>query len=887
MLSKKRLAAFLITLFCSLLILQAQQKRLYLANDDHTDYMWTANEAAYDSVFVKMIDYYLQQIDDTKNSAPALQVKYNLDGSFWVKAYEKHRSPAQFQRLLAAIRSGHISCPLNTLVSCYGAQPTEAVLRGMYYAGNLERKYNLRFPLAVSMENQTIPLGLASLWAGAGAKYSWRGVCGCATRFTNEDLSTRRHQLYNYRGLDGRGVIMKWYARTIFNGRTLGGYAECRRQMRPTDPVKDMGEVVDDLDKMCDTAHANAAYPFNVAAAFGYGWDDLANYNAPDFTAAAQRYSTPARKVIVSNEIDFFEDIAQTYPRLPVEQLSYGNEWDTYCASMNETTARVRRAMEQLRTAEALAAIAAIKGNDLTPLLQQSREQAWEALGLYWEHDWTADGPVSQKDRANWQIKLQEQVSAYADSLQQMAGRAIAAKIITGKHKRFYVFNALSWPRSGMVQVAVDDKETADNARVLDLSTGREVVSQLILRGGKHFVQLQVQDIPSLGYKIFEWQPGNKRHSLPGISVDNGVIKTKYYRLRVSPAGVITEWYDSLANSRPLVKLTEGRYINDFGSKDPGNGSLTVENNGPLSITLKAVSNDPLPHASYITLFANSPRIVIEDSILANFSKLSTWAFSFDLTNPTTHHEELGALLTAKKETRGGHYAAQNARYDWQTFNHFADLSEANYGISISNTDCSFFKLGNSTPDSLWETTAQLNALAGGQTDPYTGLSKNKKDTVMMGIYRQNGASSFRYHFALQAHNAPYDPITAMKFALDDQNPLIAVPVTGQQVKDSATSFSLLQVNDTACIVWSIKPAEEGIAGGLIARIWNFGQQPVKTWLQMPTKLQRANETTHLEINIKKLTPMDNRLPVQLGGLQMQSFRLQPRLTSTKGLAAR
>ena len=53
----------------------------------------------------------------------------------------------------------------------------------MYYAGRLERRDVVRFPLATAMENQTLPLGLAPLWAGSGARYSWKGICGCATKF--------------------------------------------------------------------------------------------------------------------------------------------------------------------------------------------------------------------------------------------------------------------------------------------------------------------------------------------------------------------------------------------------------------------------------------------------------------------------------------------------------------------------------------------------------------------------------------------------------------------------------------------------------------------------------------------------------------------------------
>lgn len=73
---------------------QAQQKRLYIANDDHTDYMWTADEAKYDSAFVQMLDYYLHQIDSTKNQSADFQARFNCDGSAWLKAYKKYRSPS-------------------------------------------------------------------------------------------------------------------------------------------------------------------------------------------------------------------------------------------------------------------------------------------------------------------------------------------------------------------------------------------------------------------------------------------------------------------------------------------------------------------------------------------------------------------------------------------------------------------------------------------------------------------------------------------------------------------------------------------------------------------------------------------------------------------------
>ncbi len=114
----------------------AAQKRIYIANDDHTDYMWTANEAEYRTAFLEMLDYYLNLADSTAGNASPYQSRWNCDGTFWVWEYERNRSAAQFQRLINRIRDGHISVPLNPLCVVLGGAPAEAVLRGMYYPGS-------------------------------------------------------------------------------------------------------------------------------------------------------------------------------------------------------------------------------------------------------------------------------------------------------------------------------------------------------------------------------------------------------------------------------------------------------------------------------------------------------------------------------------------------------------------------------------------------------------------------------------------------------------------------------------------------------------------------------------------------------------------------------
>jgi alpha-mannosidase len=824
-----------------------------------------------------MLDYYLDQIDSTQSNPSDFQSRFNCDGSYWMQAYQRHRSTAQFERLISRIKSGHISMPLHALINCYGGMPTEAAIRGMYYAGQVERKYNLRFRMAGTMENNTIPLGMSSIWAGSGAKYSWNGIGGYGSQMTYEYRANRRNQLYNYTGLDGSSVIMKWY---IYNEKItspLGGYAELRTTMKSKDVITEIGSMIPRLDAMCDTISPDSNYPFNSAAAIGYGHDDLATYLSPEFIQVAINGTTPSRKVRVSIAEDFFKDIEMNYPKLPSESVTYGNEWDLYSASMNEATAKMRRSTEKLRGAEALAAVAQLRGmgqgawgkNDsFSDELKDIRNKAWDSFGYYWEHDWTGDSKLSMNERPAWQIKLQKNLSTYVDTLQNLFIQILGKQISQSDNPRFFVFNPLSWNRNDVADYAWDGDYPV---KVIDLQSKKEVTSQLIKKAGRNYLRIFAENIPSAGYKIFEIRKGKPERFTNDITVSGEMIDNSFYRLRLSPSGAITEITDKLMGNRQLVKAIDGKYLNDLGTDDVNHGNpVVVENSGPVSITLKAVSEFPIKHTVRVTLFAKSPRIEIENRIDANFGDVKTWTFSLNLNNQTTRFEELGAVLIARTETNGGHYASQNARYDWQTFNHFANMSEDNYGITISNLDCSFFKLGKSSVYLLDENSSQLNALAGGRAD------KKVEDGGYLGFPNQNGETSFGYHFALTSHQSGFDATSSMKFSLEHQNPLVTGEVLGDQTASKQNQFSLLSVSDPNVLLWSVKPSEEGMDNGLITRFWNIGSSKSNPEIKLSQNIGSAWQTTHIETNENPIKPLNGSLSVSFNPYQIKTFRLLP-----------
>lgn len=858
----------------------AEPTRIYLANDDHTDYMWTADADTYANVFVEMIDFHLKLADETAANPSPYRNRFNADGSLWLAAYEQRKSPAEFARLISRIRDGTISVPLNTLVSCYGGQPVETVLRGMYYAGRIERAHGLRFPLAVAMENQTLPLGLASLFAGAGARYSWRGVCGCASKLRNSVLGERAREIFWWAGHDGQRLLMKWHSLVPPGNQKSGGYAEA------FDPVKAVTFLDSDPAFLQRYRAPGAAEPFRVRGAFGFGWDALdrktGQPHAPDpktypqvdhFHVVAQQQSNARRQVIVSNEQDFFEDFEKTHgASLDAQSVTYGNEWDLYSASMAETSARAKRAVEKLRSAELLATLVSLKFPDFMRRRTPARDRAFTAIGLFWEHNWTADGPISRGQRAAWQEEVVTGIESYVHSIQAEAVIRLGGLIPRPeKANRFFVLNPLGWSRTG----AADHAYTGPaNIHVREVNTGRDVPHQIVSLSGARHLRILARDVPSAGYKVYEILPGvgtarTDAAATTGPATDGALVfENSAVKLVVERDGAIRSFIPKNAGASELAATIDGLALNDLAPNSAAGEPLRVENAGPVSVTLCARSEAGLDHTTAITLYRDSDRIDIRNEITANFADVRHWAFSFNLPSPSVRTEEVGAINLNKLTTDGGHYAPTHARYDYITVNHFADITsgDGRHGLTLSNPDLAFAKLGRSTVAALDTTTPQLNVLAGGQVD---GPS--------LGIRAQNGATYFLQRFALRPH-AAYDPVAAMTFALEHQNPFVTGAIIGKETGPfPADTFSLLNVSDPSVLLWAVKPAEEGIDRGVIARLWNVSDAPATATVALLPSLVSAQRTTHVETDLEPIPLTAARtLPTSFARQQIQTYRLFP-----------
>jgi alpha-mannosidase len=823
----------------SAVLAQTPLKRLYLGNDTHTDIMYNGTEEEWAKMTLDMADFYLGQCEHTLKHFPSEErARWNFDTGWALYQLEKRKPVTYLQRILAQLKNGQMSVPYNFTLPLYGCSTPEAVLRSFYYSGYLERKYGLDLDLAVCQENATIPLGLASLWAGSGAKYSWKGVCNCATK--TKTIGTRDHEIYWYTGLDGQRILMKWYSNYGWNAE-LGGYGE---MLEPTRAIIQM-----------DTLCGSKRYPYRIAAAFGKGWDNMHNYSF-DAQWGLKPRTLPGTKVMLSNESDFFKDFEKEYgDKLPSQTVAYGNEWDNLPACLAEVSGQVRRSVEKLRAAEAMAAVVGMKQPGTFASLDPLKADFMYSLSMYSAHSWTVDGPIKRHDFATWARQLQAKITRYVDTLHTVAAQQLGQQLaVAGSQKAFFVFNPLNWPRTELADVPYAGPDVPS---IVDLTTRQRVPTQRIERDGQTYLRILATNVPSVGYKLYGIGPGGKAAAGGKLSFSQNIITTPFARLTLSPGGGITSLIETKTGRE---WATPDKPLNSLDSGYVAAGTLTLVHAGPHSLQVRCEGPKPLKHSSLITAYAHTPRIDIQNEVRQNFGDPLHWSFRFNVPQPELWHEEVGAVIKAKTVKEGGHYADRMARYDYLTYNHFADMGNATGGITLSNLDCLFLKLGNSTPDRLDSDSPEVKVLIGGQID------KDKN----LGIRMQDGDSLFRQHLALIPRAGRFDQTAAMKAAMSHQNPLVVGMVSGSG-EASALQRSFLTTTDSNVLLWALKPGEEG---GTTARLWHLGTQPTAPLLNWGAPIRKATEATHVETDIAPIVPQANALPTQFRQHQLKTYRV-------------
>jgi alpha-mannosidase len=110
---------------------------------------------------------------------------------------------------------------------------------------------------------------------------------------------------------------------------------------------------------------------------------------------------------------------------------------------------------------------------------------------------------------------------------------------------------------------------------------------------------------------------------------------------------------------------------------------------------------------------------------------------------------------------------------------------------------------------------------------------------------------------------------------------LVAGRVTGGNAYPE-TNFSLLSTTNPDALLWTLKPAEDGIDEGFVTRFWNMSDEPERFTVSVNGGLQKASAITHIETDFRPETVTGGKLQIGAMPWQLQSFILSPSLKSAK-----
>ena len=767
----------------------------YLMNSNHTDYNWNATAAEYDAAMLSELDFYLQRIEATAGDPAAEQARYVPDNWWWLYLYEHNRTPAEFEILLDAIRSGHITIPLNPFVTLYGALPTETAIRAGYYPARIGRDHGLEFLLAENIENHTSPWGLASIWSGSSVDYTWKGVCGCVQsapdRFDDE--------LFIWQGPDDKTLLFKWY-NLLGSNQDWGGYSEARANL--ASPSQIDAEITRTQIRMPGIAFTGL---------FGAGWDDVI-WQSDSIVDAVVAYNASGSgdTAIVSNGVDYFQalEAAGVPTSLNTLRGGWGNDWDMWPASLAERTSRTRRALERMRTAEALAVWAEHHEPGFWPPVRDDLELGMMSVWKFFEHGWavTGGGPSlaqMQADKEQWTSDIENAVEGAVVT----AEAVVAGLFTTPNEDRVAVFNPLGFERTGIADVAAPGPGPFI---VSDVATGLEVPSQLMSLGGSSYLRFLADAVPSLGYRVYRVMPGTPSlwPDAATVTPAGRTIESDNYRVVVGLRGQIVEATDKTA--MPEVQLAGANALNDYGIG--AIQSVVAENVGPVSATLRVELTAP-SRTVRVTLYAGIGRIDIDNEITEHQTGYHSYTYHAGLAGAQIRFEEIGAIARPGLVADGGDFLP-GTRASRMTLNHFVDFSVGDYNLVLSNRDAFAMRINDSSNSSFDLTGDEIEAVVMEQA---TGA----------GSSDQGGDDLFVNRFALIGLATPYDGAAAMRASLSHQNPLHVVALPRNQAGPLADPIAgLLSVSSDQVVVTAFKPAEDANAG-FIVRAWELDDTPI------------------------------------------------------------
>ena len=861
----------------------ARKWKLFLAPQMHLDMGYTDYRPNSYEVHTRNIDEITAVLEKRKD------FKFNPDGAFIFSDYWQNRKQDRRERVLVLMREKRLTLPAQLFTINTGLASQEELFRLFYTSAEFSRSYGIPITYANQTDVPAHVWALPSYLQAMGIRYfaissnPFRGAI-----IPNGRMNAKSP--FWWEGPDG-GRVLTWFSRQYqqFEGLFTKNNSEAAG--------------VNSLPIYLQT-YSTAEYAPDAVLVYGTQSDNRPFLASElDFPEQWNKdFAFPNLRIATIDE--FFGYVEQNFgASLRTMSGDGGAWWEEMAASNARFAAQARRAKDRALAAETFAALAGAVNTDIRYPIELDNS-IWQNLLFYTEHTWGAAGTWRRPEHDE-AIVLRRDKEAFSEDaahdVDYMLRRGLSqlgAKLNL-RGPAVVVFNSLSWPRSGEVEVDINRGNG-----LVDLETGKPVELELVRRVPDEQydrVRLRAESIPALGYRCYSIVAGGSAAAASNLE-NSSTIESPYYRVTVDPErGGIASIYDKtlgkeLVDAGSPYALDQYVYAG-YGrenesliqQRDRWNSSLLQISpalpQAQLAIStarhgnVKAVQKTPWgARLVMLSSAAHTPVIRTEIRLFDHDKKIQIWnrlqkdevkapegvyfAFPFAATPARIRYESQNTWIDPEKDQLPG------ANKEWFVAQHWVAVSSPDVSIGLTLDEAPLLTLGDINRG-LWPRTL---AVRNGTLFSYVMNNYDGDDEPPF----QGG--EFDFHYTITS-DATFEPDRLARFSRDETRPLESDPVTeadklvwpDEPLPGASGGF--LEIDDPHVILGAWKGAQDG--RGVVLRFYNTSASAATAHVGFPhLQFEEAYWTNPVENDEGSAGSTGRQLLVPLKPHEIRTVRL-------------
>ena len=796
---------------------------IHVVNDTRSGYTWGFDEKATRLNMAELVRAHLDAMTRTDDWPEAARDRYTMAVTNEALAFLEHY-PARRAELVRRLREGRLTLGPFLANTLWGWQSEEAFLRSLYPARRLEREWGVPIDVAHHTEVPSLPWGVSSLLAGAGVRWLAVPFLDTDTEWGGLDLPP----LFVLEGRDGgrlRVALDAWASRR---------HDDTQGRALLEEPKRIAGEWLPRFEGL------GRAYGARDALALGtHG--DLGPQSAGEvdrFAGAVRDWNAQAAPpaVLVNATLAGFcraiDAVEARLPFLPTRRGDLGHSWEAWPVSLAAVAGAARQAERDYLAAEAFAALAG--RGELAAATREARERAEWSWAMLGDRAWNGTDDASRRENASLRLRWAD---ALADGAEDLAARAWGAAGYEDRSTQVTVFNPTGLPRTDVVRIALPPGRPKREVRGPD---GRALPSQPVAEDDQpvlYFVPPPLRPFEALTLGLV---PGGPPPPTVLAATPTG-LDGPFYRLAVDPrtGGIASLVHKPTGRElvAPGTRALGQTVYYDGAEAPPSDVESDVEALGPVLARLHvSYRTGPAATDLFVTIYASVDRVDLDYRVVKKPSAAEerlVHVFPVASAGTVLRLDTTGAVIRPRPAPEGDLRRGANTRRF--AIQGFVDVSGPRGGVTLAPVDA--FLLRNDLEPLSFEA---------------LGSDQNVKEVTR----DQGGATSFRFRYALRAHDGDFDEAEAFAWSR-----AVAMPVEATRGRIGRALAPGPVVDPTRALVLALKPPDDPAARGVVLRLRETAGQSGLLAIEAPRR-RRA-------VRLDLLEREEGDLPITEGALRI------------------